>query len=542
MPIFNLSDHGESNFRIAAPICFIGGGIAGLLAARKIAGKGRRVIVVESGTEAFAADIHALNEIEDPFGRYTRSMTGRYRGFGGTSARWGGRMLPISRHETDARPHLSLPGWPSPIDRLGAYESEIEELFCIGSDTYEAIGTPDFDIAEPFRPGSASLIPRWAKCPSFKRCNVATILRDQLRRMPGIEIWLDATVCGFELDRAGGRLRAVTACNLHGRKLTVEAEHFVLTAGTIETTRLLLLLDRASGERAFGRCDALGRYFQDHLKAEIATIDRRDPVRTNALFGYRFVHAIRRDLHLELSQAAQRKDAVASAFVYVSMDVEQGPLADVKKLAHGLQRRELDVRAMQRVARNVGFLTKAAYWRAFRRQLYVPREIDLRLFACVEQLPNRNNRIELAERRDRMGVPKVSLDWSPTAADEKSFRSSVAHLDAYWRQTGFDRVCPLIWTAGAGVASTRIVDRSEACAHPSGSTRMGTDPTNSVVGPDLRCHAVPNVAVVSASVFPTAGSANPTFTIMKLALWFADDYLRVASAGAPAARVTTLAG
>ena len=51
---------------------------------------------------------------------------------------------------------------------------------------------------------------------------------------------------------------------------------------------------------------------------------------------------------------------------------------------------------------------------------------------------------------------------------------------------------------------------------------MGLDPAESVVGPDLRTHHVQNLSVASASVFPTAGSANPTYTIIQLALRAAD--------------------
>ena len=69
-----------------------------------------------------------------------------------------------------------------------------------------------------------------------------------------------------------------------------------------------------------------------------------------------------------------------------------------------------------------------------------------------------------------------------------------------------------------------VADQAKDCAHPSGTTRMGTNAAESVVGPDLRCHSIPNVAIASASVFPTAGSANPTFTLMKLALSLGDSY------------------
>jgi choline dehydrogenase-like flavoprotein len=51
---------------------------------------------------------------------------------------------------------------------------------------------------------------------------------------------------------------------------------------------------------------------------------------------------------------------------------------------------------------------------------------------------------------------------------------------------------------------------------------MGTNPLDSVVDPCLRVHRVPNLSVVSASVFPSSGSANPTLTIMLLAMRAAD--------------------
>jgi choline dehydrogenase-like flavoprotein len=45
-----------------------------------------------------------------------------------------------------------------------------------------------------------------------------------------------------------------------------------------------------------------------------------------------------------------------------------------------------------------------------------------------------------------------------------------------------------------------------------GTARMGTDPERSVVDPFGRCHDVPNLFVVDASVFVTALAANPTAT------------------------------
>ena len=59
-------------------------------------------------------------------------------------------------------------------------------------------------------------------------------------------------------------------------------------------------------------------------------------------------------------------------------------------------------------------------------------------------------------------------------------------------------------------------------SHHLGGTRMGNDPTTSVVNSDLRIHNVLNTYVCSGSVFPTSGCANPTYTICALAIRLAD--------------------
>ena len=58
--------------------------------------------------------------------------------------------------------------------------------------------------------------------------------------------------------------------------------------------------------------------------------------------------------------------------------------------------------------------------------------------------------------------------------------------------------------------------------HQMGTTRLGTDPRTSVVDAECRVHGVGGLFVAGASVFPAAGSANPTLTIMALAVRLAD--------------------
>lgn len=54
--------------------------------------------------------------------------------------------------------------------------------------------------------------------------------------------------------------------------------------------------------------------------------------------------------------------------------------------------------------------------------------------------------------------------------------------------------------------------------HQMGTTRMSADPRYGVVDADCRVHGVQNLYIGGSSVFPTGGHANPTLTIVALAL------------------------
>ena len=137
----------------------------------------------------------------------------------------------------------------------------------------------------------------------------------------------------------------------------------------------------------------------------------------------------------------------------------------------------------------------------------------------TEQLPDRESRIRLSPRLDKLGIPRVDLDWRITAAD---LEVVVAHQQLLGRLLE-DR----------GVA--RLTSRFDPAEHPSpimsnfhhlGSTRMHVDPEHGVVDAECRVHTVANLYVVGGSVFPTGGYLNPTLTIIALAIRAADAIVR----------------
>lgn len=526
MAIFDLAESDKPVIRRDAEFCVVGSGLAGLIIAWRLARGGRHVVVLESG--GIRPDRH-LPEREAMNGasRHSGAGSGEYRGLGGASAHWGGRLIPLTPHDMQERPYAAIEGWPlSPAD-LAVYTPLIETLFKVDHTPFEAECSAS-GLRRPLGSCDADVICRFPKTPLFSNRNLAKALRTQLQRQGQIEVWLNASACDLALDRERGRLAGVTAASPNGRRLEVRARTFFFAAGTFETTRLALYLDRLGDGHAFAGCDALGRFFQDHLRVELGQIAVIDPFLTNRLFGQRLAKTTRRSVHFELSPAAQAQDGIASAYIDIRMAPAPGsPLEALRSLGRRLQGHG---KAKDRPGGlgpifDTHFLAKAALWRLRYGQLYLPSDMPLFADLRIEQAPHWANRLRLSDRNDASGLPLLALDWSPTEAEERTFRAACERFRQYWKRAGFDEICPIAWPSPQAGKSPAFIERSEDTLHPSGSTRMGLDARRSVVDPFLRCHRIPNLSLVSASVFPSSGSANPSMTLMQLALRAADSRL-----------------
>lgn len=509
---------GSRRERVHADVCVIGAGFAGLVAAARIAAAIEgRVVVLESGGDPDDPAVVELDKLDDPSGTYGGTL--RRRGLGGTSALWDGKLLPLSPHDMAPRPAVDLPGWPIEPATLARYVPEIEALMGVTTDGYAGPAVPR---STERMPNTDAITWRWPKHPARHRYRIDRVLRRRLSALRNLSIWTQATVTG--LAAKDGQLAQVTAVNHHGGELVVEATHYVLAAGTLESTRLLLLADRQNNGVISTTTDALGRYFNDHFGIKVATVRPRDPLAVNRGWADRFAIGTKRHLQAELSEKTQRESAIGSA--YFDIDPEfptDSALTAARTVALGLRRgsaRGLARPARQAVA-GLPLIARALGWRIGRGQQLWPPDVSLRVKLWIEQLPRYSNRLLLGSRLDSLGQPVLRADLRLTDEDERTAQMTVAVLDAFWAGN-MGHLGELDWTVPSG----RLVDAAGEQAHPAGATRMGTDPARSVVDAALRIHALPNVQVASASVFPSSGSANPTMTIIQLAMLAADDVIR----------------
>jgi choline dehydrogenase-like flavoprotein len=121
------------------------------------------------------------------------------------------------------------------------------------------------------------------------------------------------------------------------------------------------------------------------------------------------------------------------------------------------------------------------------------------LGALCEFLPLPQNRVTLAEQKDRYGLPVVNMSYSMCDNDRALMQAA---------QTKMEEILH-----AAGAAEVMTIKRF---AHLVGGARMGRTAEEGVVDASLRSFAIPNLLITDGSVFPTQGSANPALTIMAL--------------------------
>jgi len=127
------------------------------------------------------------------------------------------------------------------------------------------------------------------------------------------------------------------------------------------------------------------------------------------------------------------------------------------------------------------------------------------LGALCEFLPLPENRVTLADEKDRHGLPVAHFSYSQCDNDQQLVQAAQESMETILR--------------AAGATEVMTIDRY---AHLVGGARMAARPEDGVVDANLRTFAVPNLWITDGSVLPTQGSANPALTIMSLAARAAD--------------------
>lgn len=519
-------------------VIVVGSGAAGLALALQLADDGQRVVLVESGGDV--GDDEALRrsavlndgvvEGQDFGGLHE----GRARVLGGTTQLWHGQCMRLHDIDLRHRPWVPLSGWPIGLDVLDAHYAAAERWLDVSGLGYDERRWAEHPRLSPVPWDERYLrhdFTEYLRDPVLGRVH-----RDRLNRHPLVWTLLNATAAAVRTE--AGRAVGVELRGRSGRREEVRGRAVVLAAGSIENARLLLLSDPEGVGLGSGR-EHTGRYLQDHpiiRTAEVVAKDHRllqDRYVVLRRGGRRLFPKVR--LAPEVQEQRGLLDATA-VFVH-----EPSPAFDAARRlllsARDRRRPEHPVRDAVAAAPAAGRLAQDLVRRVALGRGSGARPAHVWLQLWVEQAPDPSRRVTLAEGRDALGLRQASIRWSVEPLELQTSRLLtrwVGH-DLVRLGIGYLRELPAMRDDDAWRST--VTD----AAHPAGTTRMSTDARGGVVDTDLMVHGVEGLYVVGGSVFPTSGYANPTLTIVALALRLADHLRGAGGQAGSAARPTSTA-
>jgi choline dehydrogenase-like flavoprotein len=446
----------------------IGSGPAGVTAGLALARAGKKVLLFESGDHQ-----SIRSELSNciGYGHYSGGYWNLHsiRTLGGTSAVWSGWCTTLCDLDFD-NPAVGV-RWP--IDRT--------ELL-----SYWRKAAPILDHQPAFIDYERPLVPGFVyrPIPTAPPTRIGDKYLPDLRESTNLAVAPGRTVVALEANDARSAITTIAYVDHRSdarRRMAVKpSQAVIVAAGGIGNAQLLLQPPSAGDTPVGNESGQVGRFLMEHPQFNSAgecvldaELDRYWPAE-NTGGG---VHAISADQALSIehglfgcSLQCSRKTTEHDVARYLSGDVG--------------------------------------------RPFY-----HYEITARSEMLPSPGNRVFLTRERDRSGLYRPAArcvldgrDFLNVELTLRMFGEALIRLGKGRVRVNNDRIYKDLWGGG----------------HVMGTTRMGTDRTASVVDRDCRVHGYANLFVAGSSVFPSGGYANPTLTIVALALRLADTLLKQA--------------
>lgn len=527
---------------LTADVCIVGAGAAGISAALALANTRLSVILLESGGEKEDKETQALYEgevvderLHSPPDKY------RQRRWGGSTTIWGGRCMPFDPIDFAHRSYIPDSGWPITYEELKAFYPEANALLEAGDFLYQA------ELAEPagFPQVIKDFTSPLVRTDGLERFSMPTDMgkryRSKLEAARNVRVIQNANCTAILLDEAGEAVTSVEVKTLRGAKFTVAASNFILATGGLEVVRLLLASNNVQAHGIGNAHGNVGRYYQCHIAANVGKLTIFGQP-SNSYHGYHVtpdgIYCRRR---FQLTETAQRENELCNMVArlhfppIVDPAHKNGVLSglyiarhfigyEYGKRLHSPEKKGIahELKHLINIATHPGDVTGfLAHWlryrtfstRKFPSVILKNRSNEFSLEVHAEQTPLRDSRVTLTDTQDSLGMPRIRVDWRYAPADIDMVSRSLDLMSKEFSRTGkatlkFNR----------DELEKELTRYGAYGGHHIGTTRMGSDPRTSVVDSTCTVHGVRNLHVASAAVFPTSSQANPTLTVVAVAL------------------------
>ena len=483
-----------------ADVCIIGSGPAGLTLARTLIEQHKTVIFIERGGNfATKPPQRAITFIADP---YDGIDNGLAFGFGGTGVLWGGQLLPLLDAELQA---LGQP-WSSDtfIKQLREHSQMVEAWVGVSTSSYHG---SLFDLIK--HPAAnlkwGNFTPLLSKWIPFSGRDIGSAWLKRFASSKKVHVLLNTMPDHWAfMDNDNRSIKSVTCRSTNDHFVTVEATHFVIAAGALESP---LILEQLLGLKASADL-GVGRYLHDHLSLRIAEITHYSRFKFERLFTSFFTGTTMRSLRLCIDMPINSSnDTVDWSYCHFVIEApEDSGFAIARDILRGLQAKNYRgvFVAVFKLPLAMGDLFRMLWLRYIKLQLALSKGSKIFVNVDFVKTPVLDNYITQSNSE------AITINWTIKENLKEQVELAYATLEKFWLENNLQSVgelkkieCP--------TDRKKAIENIYDIYHPAGTCAMGR-----VVDSDLRIIGLTNGFVIGSAVFPKLGRSNPTLTIMAL--------------------------
>jgi choline dehydrogenase-like flavoprotein len=541
--IVSLEDYG-STYSLQTTLCIVGAGPAGIALASEFDGGRHEVLLVEAG--GLRLDVAKSNAMYRGTANDPHPNPSEFREvvFGGTTSVWTGRCVPFDPIDFEKRPYIPGSGWPISYDDVAQYYPRAMSYCDAGIFDFSVSGSVPH--AEPTIPGLSDF--RVVRADCIERYSLPTDFgrkfRAQMARSRHVTVVLNARCVRINRSPSKACIDSIVVVDRGGIRRTIKAHEFILAAGGIEIPRLMLNSD-PDGPGLGNQSDLLGRDYMCHFANIVGrivptrtAIPHDSEMTTDGVYARRKLHLSARAqrehqllntafrLHFPAYSDAAHRSPIGSA-IFLSRSILNPVYRGT--LRHGGEPAVVSPISahMRNVVQGLPEMGRFGF-RWLRRRTLARRKVPAEALLTnpagsypiefdSEQTPTASSRITLTREVDHDGLRRVQINWRLNPDDVAAAKRALHLLQRVLNERSLCRV-----ELDEDNLTHSVNESIPGGGHHIGTTRMASSPSEGVVDPNCAVFELPNLYIASSSVFVTSSHANPTLTIIALALRLAD--------------------
>jgi len=446
-------------------VIIVGSGPAGISSALKFEEKKINVLILEAGSDGYSEKSQEYY-ISKTFGDEVTDLSkSRLRQFGGTGCIWGGWSKPMETY--------NLSKWGIDYNQINKYKDQTCSIL---------------NIENIFK---NSRIDKYFNQIEFQYSPVKfdKKYKNHIANSKYINLLLNAQATKFSGEND---LTKNLEFVFKGNKFKISSKFFILAAGGIENSRILLYSKSQNGMLKNNSNIGLNWMTHPWFIGGYGILKKK---KLSEYLGKKFINE-EGPLHISSSENLTKDKNILSGSIY--MDAIEN-----KKKTKEIIKNVLCVAPNfgKKIARNI-----------FKKDLKCGN-----IFMHLEEPAKTNNKISLDDKTtDDNGIPITNLYYKKSEHSLIAAKTILIEFADVCRNLDLGRI--------AIKDSIDLLESYDSLGiyHHIGGTRIGNNITESVVDKNLKIHENKNLYVLGSSVFPTPGFSNPTFTIIQLSLRLAE--------------------